>query len=141
MNNTHRENNCRNKVIVIEDDRDINELISYNLRREGFRVEQVHDGLRANERLLREDYGTVVLDIMLPGLNGFELCRNIKSRKDAFNTLVIIISAKNSSEDKIYAHLIGADCYISKPFNVKTLLEITKELNAIRNREFIVKVR
>ena len=141
MDSMFKAKSYSNKVIVIEDDHDINELIAYNLRKEGFQVEQVYDGLRASERLSREDYGTVVLDIMLPGLNGFELCRGIKNRKDAFNTLVIIISAKNSSEDKIYAHLIGADCYISKPFNVKTLLEITKELNAIRNREFTVKVK
>jgi DNA-binding response OmpR family regulator len=130
---------CNEKrVIVVEDDRDINELISYNLSREGFKVETAYDGIEASEKLARENFDIVILDIMLPGMDGFHICKNIKDNPSAFKTFVVIISAKAESQDKIYGNLVGADCYLTKPFRVARLMEIVKELVTIRDKDYFV---
>ena len=128
------------KVIVIEDDLDINALISYNLRKEGFLVEQAFDGYEAREKLIKEHFNIAIVDIMLPGLNGFDICREIKSGNcSSFGTFVIVVSAKSSQQDKLYAHIMGADCYFAKPFRVATLLGAMKEIKAVQDKEFIIK--
>ena len=66
------------KVIIVEDDVDISNLIAYNLRKEGFVTEQVFDGLNARQRIKEDVFNIVILDIMLPGINGFEICKEIK---------------------------------------------------------------
>jgi len=127
------------KIIIVEDDKDISTLIAYNLRKEGFLVEQVFDGYAAAEKLKNEHFNIAIVDIMLPGLNGFEICREIKSGDNSsFGTFVIVISAKVSSQDKLYAHIMGADCYFTKPFSVAILLDAVKEIKAMQDREFIV---
>jgi DNA-binding response OmpR family regulator len=130
-----------NKVIVIEDDPDINKLITYSLRKEGFVVEPVFDGDDALARLKSEYFSIVILDIMLPGVNGFEICKEIKESDNLAKSFIIVISAKCSNQDKLYAHILGADCYLSKPFSVAKLIEIVKEIQEMRNREFTVKLR
>ncbi len=126
------------KIIVIEDDRDINELIAYNLAKEGFYTEQEFDGRQAIERLKNEQFDIVILDIMLPGVDGFHICKAIKENPAAFKTFVVMLTAKIESQDKIYGNLVGADCYITKPFSVASLVQIIKELISIRDREFLV---
>jgi len=127
------------KIIVIEDDLDINALIAYNLRKIGFLVEQVFDGYEARGKLSKEHFNIAIVDIMLPGLNGFDICRQIKSgESSSFGTFVIVVSAKTSPQDKLYAHIMGADCYFAKPFSVAILLDAVKEIVTMQNREFIV---
>ena len=128
----------KNKIIVIEDDPDINKLISYSLRKEGFIVEQVFDGDEAVERLESEYFSIVILDIMLPGINGFDICKEIKESGNSSESFIIVVSAKSSSQDKLYAHILGADCYLSKPFKVATLIDIVKEVQLMQNKVFSV---
>jgi len=128
----------KNKIIVIEDDLDINKLITYNLRKEGFTVEQVFDGDEAVERLRNEYFSIVVLDIMLPGINGFDICKEIKENDNSSKSFIIVVSAKSSSQDKLYAHILGADCYLSKPFKVGTLIDVVKEVQAMQSKIFSV---
>jgi two-component system alkaline phosphatase synthesis response regulator PhoP len=127
-----------NKIIIIEDDKDINSLIAYNLNKEGFSVEQVFDGNDAQARVAGEPFDIAILDIMLPGIDGFQICKAIKSRSDAFKTFVIIVSAKTDASDKLYAHILGADYYLTKPFSVRTLINIAKELKEIKEKKFYV---
>lgn len=127
-----------NKIIVIEDDCDINKLISYNLRKEGFIVEQVFDGDEAVARLKNEYFSIVVLDIMLPGINGFDICKEIKENDNSSQSFIIVVSARSSSQDKLYAHILGADCYLSKPFRVGLLIDVIKEVQSMRNKTFSV---
>ena len=127
-----------NKIIVIEDDPNINKLISYNLRKEGFIVEQVFDGDEAVERLGSEYFSIVILDIMLPGINGFDICKEIKENDNSSKSFIIVVSARSSSQDKLYAHILGADCYLSKPFRVGALIDVVKEVQAMQNKVFSV---
>jgi len=127
-----------NKIIVIEDDPNINKLISYNLRKEGFIVEQVFDGDQAVERLRSEYFSIVILDIMLPGINGFDICKGIKESDNSSKSFIIVVSARSSSQDKLYAHILGADCYLSKPFRVGALIDVAKEVQAMQNKVFSV---
>jgi len=129
------------KVIVIEDDQDINELIAYNLRKEGFRVFSAYDGSEAHQILLKEHFDIVILDIMLPGIDGFELCRELKEKQDPLRTFVVVVSAKSNTQDKLYAHILGADYYLVKPFSVKALTGIIQELVSMLEQDYLVKSR
>ncbi|MFA4984161.1 MAG: response regulator [Candidatus Omnitrophota bacterium] len=130
------------KVLVVEDDKGINELVFYNLKKEGFLVRQAFDGCQAEKIIAEEDgFDIVILDIMLPFKDGFELCRQIKEGGDAYRTFVIIISAKGAPQDKLYAHLLGADYYLAKPFSIKALLSIVRELDNIKKGDFLIKRR
>jgi len=128
----------KNKVIVIEDDKDINELIAYNLKKEGFCVEQIYDGLLAQEKLNQEHFDIVILDIMLPGMDGFDLCKEFKENKNYSKTFFVIVSAKDHAQDKLYAHILGADFYFTKPFDVKALVNTIKEIDLMQHKEFTV---
>lgn len=130
----------KNKIIIVEDDKDISTLIAYNLRKEGFYVEQVFDGYEAAKKLRNEHFNIAIVDIMLPGINGFDICREIKSGENSsFGTFVIVVSAKSSQQDKLYAHIMGADCYFAKPFSVAVLLSAVREIREMQNKEYVVK--
>jgi len=131
----------RHRAIIIEDDSDINELIAYNLRKEGFEVFSVYDGSEAQEVLRREHFDIVILDIMLPGIDGFELCRQLKEKQASFRTFIVVVSAKSNVQDKLYAHILGADYYLTKPFSIKALNAIMQELVSMLDQEFLVKTK
>lgn len=128
------------RIIVIEDEKDINELIAYNLREKGFYVEQTYDGFEAKERLANSYFDIVILDIMLPGMDGFDICKEFKDAGVYSKAFFIIVSAKNSVYDKIYAHILGVDRYFSKPFDINMLVGAVQEINAMQNKEFKVNV-
>ncbi|MDD4981463.1 MAG: response regulator [Candidatus Omnitrophota bacterium] len=126
------------RILVVEDDKDINGLIAYNLRKNGFLVEQVFDGDEAKEKLDSEFFSIVILDIMLPGIDGFDICRDIKESITGHKSYVIMVSAKGSEQDKLYAHILGADCYIQKPFFVKDLISIVDEISVLLKKDYTV---
>jgi DNA-binding response OmpR family regulator len=129
------------KIMIVEDDLGINRLIAYNLSKNGFNPECVHDGLAAQEKLAREIFDVVLLDVMLPGVDGFQICKSIKENPAAFKTFVIMLTAKAETQDKIYGSLLGADYYLTKPFSVIRLMEIVKELIGMRDKEYSVDTR
>ena len=126
------------KIIIVEDDPDINNLIAYNLRKEGFNAKQVFDGTVADKKLREEYFDIVILDIMLPGMDGFDICRSLKDNPLGGKNFIIMVSAKCREEDKLYAHILGADAYLTKPFSVVTLMDIVKEVDRMQNKEFVV---
>lgn len=126
------------RIMVVEDDENLNKLISYNLSKNGFKAESVYDGLAAQERLSKEIFDIVILDIMLPGVDGFRICSSIKENPAAFKTFVVMLTARVQPLDKIYGNLVGADYYLTKPFSVSKLMEIIKELISIRDKDFSV---
>ena len=115
--------------MVVEDDKDINELVCYNLRKEGFKVDAVFDGEEAYRSLQCADFDVVILDVMLPGANGFSICRSIKESPRVNKPGVIILTAKGEIKDRLYAHFIGADYYITKPFSVEVLISLVEDLS------------
>ncbi len=124
--------------MVIEDDLGINRLISYNLSKNGFRPECAYDGFEAQEKLAKEVFDVVILDIMLPGIDGFRICKSIKENPAAFKTFVVILTAKAEPLDKIYGSLMGADHYLTKPFDVAELMHIIAKLATMRDKGYSV---
>ena len=126
------------RILIVEDDENLNKLISYNLSKNGYAIESVYDGISAKDKLAKDIFDVVVLDIMLPGIDGFRICEFIKENPAAYKTFVVVLTARAEPLDKIYGNLVGADYYLTKPFSVTRLIEIIKELIVVRDKEFIV---
>lgn len=127
------------RILVVEDDTNLNKLISYNLSKNGYTVESAYDGISAKEKLSKDVFDVVVLDIMLPGIDGFRICEFIKENPAASKTFVVVLTARVQPLDKIYGNLVGADYYLTKPFSVSKLMEIIKELISVRDKDFFVR--
>ncbi|MCK9431845.1 MAG: response regulator [Candidatus Omnitrophica bacterium] len=127
------------KVMVVEDDCDISNLIAYTLQKEGFRAEQYFDGESALRRIKEDVFDIFILDIMLPGPDGFEICKAIKDDPRFSRAFIIMVSAKCREQDRLYAHLLGADYYLTKPFNLASLTGAVREASSFRDREYLVK--
>lgn len=108
------------KVLVIEDEPTLSRLLSYNLGQEGYDVHIVEDGAEGYQAALKGDYDLIMLDIMLPGMNGFEVLS--KLRQKAIATPIIILTARNAENEVVQGLKHGADDYITKPFGVAELL-------------------
>jgi DNA-binding response OmpR family regulator len=107
------------RVLVVEDDLTVSEVVARYLRREGYGVEEVADGTRALERALRSLPDLVVVDLMIPGLDGLELCRRLRLTAPI---PVIMLTAKGDEADRIAGLELGADDYVAKPFSPRELM-------------------
>ena len=108
------------KIFLVEDDSDIASLLQLSLKDEGYEIIHEADGARAVELLEKHVWDAVILDLMLPGVDGLEICRRI--RQMSFYLPVIIISARSSETDRITGLETGADDYLAKPFSVQELI-------------------
>ena len=144
---------ARNKIVIIEDEPDILEVLSYNLKREGFIVLAAFDGNAGLSLVKKEKPDLVLLDLMLPGKDGIDICASIKNDTDLINTLVIMVTAKGEESDVVLGLGVGADDYVSKPFSPKelvarvkavlrrgTLLDINPEKEKIECGDLIIDV-
>jgi phosphate regulon transcriptional regulator PhoB len=109
------------KILVVEDEADISELIVYNLKKEGYEVSSAADGEEALEKIRKGDYGLVVLDLMLPGIQGVELCRMLRGNAKTEHLPIIMVTAKSEEVDRVLGLEMGADDYITKPFSPREL--------------------
>ena len=107
------------RILIVEDESSISDFIKGELEYEGYKVSIKEDGREGLAEALANEYDLIILDIMLPSMNGFEVCRRLKRDK---NTPVIMLSAKDSVMDKVNGLQIGADDYIPKPFAIEELL-------------------
>lgn len=107
-------------VLVVEDELTLARLLSYNLTQEGYHITVIDHGTKGLEAALNNHYDLIILDIMLPGMNGFEVLT--KLRKEGIRTPVIILTARNGEEEVVRGLKCGADDYITKPFGVAELL-------------------
>ena len=129
-------------ILIVEDEPNISDFIKGELEYEGYNVSIKEDGRKGLEEALRNEYDLVILDVMLPSMNGFEICRRLKREKQS---PVIMLSAKDRVMDKVNGLQIGADDYITKPFivdelvaRVKAHLRREKRRNSIGNN--IIKI-
>ena len=113
---------AREKVLVVEDEEDILELIRYNLEREGYRVTGVATGEEGLRAVTREHPDLVVLDLMLPGIDGIEVCRRLKADPHTKHLPVVMVTAKGDEADVVAGLELGADDYLTKPFSPKVLV-------------------
>ena len=107
------------KIMIVEDEKRIARFLQMELEHEGFETESEENGRRAYERIVQEQYDLVLLDIMLPDMDGLEVCRRVREISDV---PIIMLTAKDDIEDKVSGLDIGADDYITKPFAIQELL-------------------
>ena len=119
------------KILIVEDEVAIADLEKDYLELSGFEVEMEHDGMKGLTRALEEDFDLFILDLMLPNVDGFEICKRIRERK---NTPIIMVSAKKDDIDKIRGLGLGADDYMTKPFSPSELVARVKAHLARYNR-------
>jgi two-component system response regulator CpxR len=116
-------------ILIIDDDRELCELVAELLTEEGFQIETANDGARGLERALSGAHALVVLDVMLPAMNGFEVLRRIRAARS--RVPVLMLTARGDDVDRIVGLEIGADDYLPKPFNPR---ELVARINAILRR-------
>lgn len=119
------------KVLIVDDEKDIVELITYNLKKEGFVTDSAPDGETALTKIKKGNYDLVILDLMLPGLQGIEFCRIIRNDAKMASLPVIMLTAKGEEVDKVLGLEMGADDYITKPFSPR---ELVARVNAVLRR-------
>ena len=113
---------AKTRIVVVEDDADILHLLSYNLQSAGFSVRTAEDGYGALS-LIRQDHPQlVILDLMLPGLDGFEVCKELKRGAETRHIPVIMLTARGEEIDRIVGLELGADDYVVKPFSPRELI-------------------
>ena len=121
----------RPQILVVEDEPDILEVIEYNLAREGFRVHSARDGEEGLRRARQELPDAIVLDLMLPGLDGIEVCRRLRADDVTRATPILMVTAKGEEADIVVGLGIGADDYLAKPFSPR---ELVARLRAVLRR-------
>ena len=128
-----------NKILIIEDEEAIADLEKDYLELSGFQVEIEHEGDKGLERAVSSDYDLIILDLMLPGMDGFEICRRIRDEK---NIPILMVSAKKDDIDKIRGLGLGADDYMTKPIDVNEMVLRVKALlrraNINQDRKLVV---
>lgn len=110
------------RILIIDDEENIRELLKYNLQKEGYDIFEAADGLAAVSMAKQEKPDLLVLDLMLPGLDGLEVCRTLKSQQDTAAIPIIMLTAKNEEVDKVLGLELGADDYLTKPFSTRELV-------------------
>lgn len=113
------------RILVVDDEANIVELVRLYLEREGFRVEAAGDGETALKRVEAEEPGLIILDLMLPEVDGLEVCRRIRARSDV---PIMMLTARDEDVDKIVGLELGADDYLTKPFNPRELVARAKAI-------------
>ena len=116
----------KEKVLVVDDEEHIIELIKFNLESAGYEVFTANNGIDAVDVAIESRPKLILLDLMLPGMDGFDVCKELKRNKETKNISVIMLTAKSEELDKILGLELGADDYITKPFSVREMLARVK---------------
>lgn len=114
--------NDKQRILVVEDEEDILALVQFNLTRQGYAVETAVCGEEALDKVMRFDPQLVVLDLMLPGIDGLEICRRLREEEATSELPVVMLTACGEEDDIIRGFELGADDYVTKPFSIKILL-------------------
>ncbi|MCF6240360.1 MAG: response regulator transcription factor [Bacteroidales bacterium] len=123
-----------NKILLVDDDKDVREFLSYNLKKDGYQIHTASNGLEAimkAEELLPD---LILMDVMMPKMDGIEACEEIRKLKQLDNTLIVFLSARNEDYSHIAGYNAGADDYINKPVKPKVLIS---KINALLRRKAV----
>lgn len=121
----------KSRVLIVEDDRSLAEILEYNLRKSGYEVSRASDGGDGLDQAKLKLPDIILLDVMLPVIDGLEVCRRLRANPDTAKALIIMLTAKSEEADQLVGYSVGADDYVVKPFSVKVLLE---RLKAVERR-------
>jgi len=128
-------------ILVIDDEPDLVELVSYNLRKEGFIVESASNGESALKKIKKDKYDLLILDLMLPGIQGIEICRIVRNDPKNSGLPIIMLTAKGEEIDRIIGLEMGADDYMTKPFSPRELVARVKAvLRRFKEKPVIEKI-
>jgi two-component system phosphate regulon response regulator PhoB len=119
---------ARETILIVEDEPSLTEVLAYNLRREGYEVVIAHEGREGLRKAQTLVPNLILLDLMLPGLGGLEICREVRATSTTANIPILMLTAKAEETDQVVGFAIGADDYVTKPFSVKVLLQRVKVL-------------
>lgn len=108
----------KKKVLIIEDEQPIVEILKFNLEKEGYEVDYAMDGISGFEKALAGESDLILLDVMLPGMDGFEVCRRVREKS---SVPIIMLTAREEEVDKVLGLELGADDYMTKPFSIREL--------------------
>lgn len=111
------------KILIVEDEKSISTIIAFNLKKEGFETDEALDGITGLEKALSGEHDLILLDVMLPGMDGFEILRRLREKS---RVPVIMVTAREEETDKILGLDTGADDYVTKPFSVRELMSRVK---------------
>jgi len=126
----------KEKILIVDDEKDIVKMLNYTLKKEGFRTVDASDGEDALDLAFKEHPDLIILDLMLPGVDGLEVCRQLKKEPKTAVTPIIMLTAKTQETDKVVGLELGADDYVSKPFSPKELIaRIKAVLRRSREKE------
>jgi two-component system phosphate regulon response regulator PhoB len=113
---------AKERILVVDDEEDILELVRYNLAREGYQVTGVASGEEALVKARNQAFDVILLDLMLPGLDGLDVCRGLRSHSSTANIPILMLTAKGEDADIVTGLELGADDYVTKPFSPRVLL-------------------
>ncbi|QDV27384.1 response regulator [Aureliella helgolandensis] len=125
----------KTKVLIIEDDHSLSDILFYNLQKEGFNVFCAFDGREGIEQAMLKQPDIIVLDLMLPRVNGMDVCRHLRKQKETRHAGILMLTAKGEDLDQIDGFEAGADDYVVKPYSVRVLLERIRALQRRRTTE------
>src|SRR5712692_10441925 len=118
----------KQRILIIEDERALTKVHAYNLQREGYEVTLAHDGVEGLRRAQANPPDLVILDLMLPGMDGLDVCRELRAGEVTRPIPILMLTAKAEETDQVVGFSLGADDYVTKPFSVKVLLQRIKAL-------------
>ena len=127
--------NEKNKILIVEDEQDIRDLLIFNLQKEGFKVESADNGDSALSLIRKNNFDLILLDLMLPGIGGFDLTRILKNDKKTSETPILMLTAKGEESDIVKGLELGADDYMTKPFSIKVLLARINKIFKYNNQQ------
>lgn len=131
----------KEKILIVEDEKDIVKMLDYNLKKESFRTLSVQDGEDALDLASREHPDLVILDLMLPGMDGLEVCKALKAAVKTASIPIIMLTAKSQESDKIVGLELGADDYVTKPFSPRELIaRIKAVLRRVKEKDKLPEV-
>lgn len=113
-------------ILVVDDEKDLIELVAYNLKKEGFQIDAASDGEAALAKIRKGSYDLLILDLMLPGIQGMDLCRILRNEPKTASLPIIMLTAKGEEVDRVLGLEMGADDYITKPFSPRELIARVK---------------
>tara|TARA_B000000437_G_scaffold71887_1_gene52223 strand:+ start:800 stop:1498 length:699 start_codon:yes stop_codon:yes gene_type:complete len=135
-------NGITKTIYIVEDEPDIRETLAYNLSQEGFKVSEFSDAESCLDKIQKKKPDLLILDLMLPGMSGLDLCKEIRADKSLQNLAIIMLTAKGEEVDRIIGFELGADDYVTKPFSVRELILrvkviLKKQNDALENNELV----
>ena len=116
----HEEHFMSKNILVVDDDDEIRDLLEFDLQQSGYNIDTAKNGLEGLEKALSNHYDLILLDVMMPKMNGFDVCKNIRKAKNAVP--ILLLTAKGTINDKTEGFDCGADDYLIKPFDIQEVL-------------------